>query len=121
MQNMFAQTLKDITSRLTEVHCIFLMGMDGMPIDKVVVNNSLNIDMLTAEFTAVLRNTMQTSREVGAGSLDELMVLSNQLVLVMKAITPEYFLMMILPEDANIGRARFELKKAKYVLEKEFE
>jgi predicted regulator of Ras-like GTPase activity (Roadblock/LC7/MglB family) len=47
-------------------------------------------------------------------------LLTERVVVVLKAITTEYFLMMILSEGANIGRARFELKKAKYILEKEF-
>lgn len=117
---MFAQTLRDIVSRLSDVDCVLLMGMDGLPIEKIVRNESLNIEMLTAEFTTILRNSTQTAREVEAGTLEEVLILSDKMILLMKAITIEYFLMMILPEDGNLGRARFELKKAKYALEKEF-
>lgn len=118
---MFNETLKEIADRMQEVHCVLLMGMDGMPIDKVTRNKSTNVESISAEFTALLRVTRQTSNEVEAGELDEVVVLSNDLIVVMKAITKEYFLMLILPHDANLGRARFELKKAKYELEKEFE
>lgn len=117
---MFLETLKDIVNRLGDVECILLMGTDGLPIEKVIRNEALNIEMLTAEFTTVLRNTVQTANEVEAGALDEIVLLTDQMVLLLKAITPEYFLMMILPQGANLGRARFELKKARYVLEKEF-
>lgn len=118
---MFAQTLKDIVSRLSDVDCIFLMAMDGLPVEKVIRNASLSVDMITAEFTSILRTAMQTSREIGAGDLEELVVLSGQLLLVLRTITPEYYLMAVLPSDGNLGRARFELKKARYALEKEFE
>lgn len=117
---MFAITLKDIADRFSDVECILLMGTDGLPIEKVIKNESINIELLTAEFTTILRNTAQTAAEVEAGNLDELILMTNQLILVLKAITPEYFLMMIMPEGSNVGRARFELKKACYVLEKEF-
>jgi predicted regulator of Ras-like GTPase activity (Roadblock/LC7/MglB family) len=117
---MFAITLKDIADRLNDVECIFLMGIDGLPIEKVIRNESLNVELLIAEFTGILRNTAQTSTEVEAGNLDELIVMTDRLILLLKSITPEYFIMLILPEGANIGRARFELKKARYVLEKEF-
>ena len=117
---MFLETLKDISGRLGEVECILLMGTDGLPIEKVILNKNLNIEQLTAEFTSILRNTAHTANEVEAGALDEIMLLTDTMVLLLKAITSEYFIMMILPQGANIGRARFELKKARYALEKEF-
>jgi len=118
---MFSETLKAIAEGMPDTDCVLLMGMDGLPIEKVTRNQSVNIETISAEFTSLLKVTSQTSAEVEAGKLDEVMVLSDKMVVVMKAITKEYFLMLILPKDANLGRARFELKKAKYALEKEFE
>src|SRR5262245_21525403 len=117
---MFKETLQEISNRVQDVDCILLMGMDGLPIEKVTRNQSINIESISAEFTSVLRITGQTSREVDAGELEEVIVLLDRMILIMKAITREYFLMMILPPNGNLGCARFELKKAKYALEKEF-
>jgi predicted regulator of Ras-like GTPase activity (Roadblock/LC7/MglB family) len=117
---MFAVTLKDIANKLDDLECIMLVGTDGLPIEKVVRKETLNVELLVAEFTTILRNTAQTATEVEAGGLDELILITERVVVLLKAITTEYFLMIILGEGANIGRARFELKKAKYILEKEF-
>ena len=117
---MFAVTLKDIANKLDDLECIMLVGTDGLPIEKVVRKETLNVELLVAEFTTILRNTAQTATEVEAGALDELILLTERVIVLLKAITTEYFLMIILSEGANIGRARFELKKAKYILEKEF-
>src|SRR5262245_23650717 len=117
---MFAVTLKDIANHLDDLECIMLVGMDGLSIEKVVRKETLNVELLVAEFTSILRNTAQTAMEVEAGALDELILLTEKVIVLLKAITPEYFLMLILSEGGNIGRARFELKKAKYILEKEF-
>jgi predicted regulator of Ras-like GTPase activity (Roadblock/LC7/MglB family) len=117
---MFAVTLKDIANKLDDLECIMLVGTDGLPIEKVVRKETLNVELLVAEFTTILRNTAQTAAEVEAGPLDEMILLTQRVVVLLKAITTEYFLMIILSEGANIGRARFELKKAKYILEKEF-
>ena len=97
-----------------------LVGTDGLSIEKVIRKETLNIELLVAEFTTILRNTAQTAAEVKASGLDELILVTERVVVLLKAITTEYFLMIILGEGANIGRARFELKKAKYILEKEF-
>lgn len=117
---MFLETLREIADRFQNIHCIFLMGMDGMPVEKVVRDQTFNIDAVTAEFTTVLKVTTASTGEVNAGNVDEILILSDKMILLTKSITSEYFLLLVLPPDGNMGRARFELKKAKYVLEKEF-
>ena len=117
---MFLETLKNIADKFQNMHCIFLMGMDGMPVEKVIRDDAFNVDALTAEFTTVLKVTNASAGEVGAGTVDEILILSDKMILLTKSITSEYFLLLVLPPDGNMGRARFELKKAKYMLEKEF-
>ena len=117
---MFLETLREIADRFQNIHCIFLMGMDGLPVEKVVRDETFNTDAVTAEFTTVLKVTTASTGEVNAGNVDEILILSDKMILLTKSITTEYFLLLVLPVDGNMGRARFELKKAKYVLEKEF-
>jgi predicted regulator of Ras-like GTPase activity (Roadblock/LC7/MglB family) len=117
---MFLETLKEIADRFQNVHAVFLMGMDGLPVEKIVRDDAFNIDALTAEFTTVLKVTNASAGEVNAGPVDEILVLSDKMILLTKSITVDYFLLLVLPADGNLGRARFELKKAKYMLEKEF-
>jgi predicted regulator of Ras-like GTPase activity (Roadblock/LC7/MglB family) len=117
---MFLETLKEITNRIGNARCVFLMGMDGMPVEKVIRDTSFNVDELTAEFTTVIKVTNASTAEVDAGTVDEILILSDKMILLTKSITSEYFLLLVLPSDGNLGRARFELKKAKYMLEKEF-
>jgi predicted regulator of Ras-like GTPase activity (Roadblock/LC7/MglB family) len=117
---MFAETLKEIAQKLEDIHCILLMGIDGLPIEKVILSEAMNVEAITAEFTTILRITQHTTNEVNAGNLEEVIILSSQFMLLTKSITPEYFILLVMPHDGNLGRARFELKKAKYVLEKEF-
>ncbi|MCI0414825.1 hypothetical protein L0222_18775 [bacterium] len=117
---MFLETLREIADRFQNMHCIFLMGMDGLPVEKVVRDETFNMDAVTAEFTTVVKVTAASTGEVNAGSVDEILILSDKMILLTKSITSQYFLLLVLPADGNMGRARFELKKAKYVLEKEF-
>ena len=48
-----------------------------------------------------------------------MVVSSETRIIVIRMITAEYFVMVLLGKNGNIGRTRFELKKAKFVLEKE--
>jgi len=117
---MFLETLKEIANRLGDIHCVLLMGMDGLPVEQVIHDESFNTEALTAEFTTVVKVTNASIREVEAGAVEEILILSEKMILLTKTITSDYFLLLILPADGNLGRARFELKKAKYMLEKEF-
>jgi len=117
---MFLQTLKEIADRLGHVHCVLLMGMDGLPVEKVIHDEAFNIEALTAEFTTVVKVTNASAGEVEAGFVEEILILSDKMILLTKSITSDYFLLLVLPADGNLGLARFELKKAKYMLEKEF-
>jgi hypothetical protein len=38
---------------------------------------------------------------------------------LLSAVTPEYFLLLVMRPDGNYGRARHELSKAKYALRDE--
>ena len=117
---MFLETLKQIADRFQNLHCLFLMGMDGLPVEKVIRDQTFSVDALTAEFTTVLKVTAASANEINAGMVDEILVISENMMLLTKSITSEYFLLLVLPLDSNLGRGRFELKKAKYMLEKEF-
>ena len=120
MSMLFAETLREIAENLENVYAVLLMGIDGLPIEKVVLNEAFNMEALTAEFTTIVRITAHTTAEIDAGNVEEVIILSDQMIFLTKTITPEYFLLLLMPQDGNLGRARFELKKAKYTLEKEF-
>jgi predicted regulator of Ras-like GTPase activity (Roadblock/LC7/MglB family) len=109
---MFTETLTEIAGKLGHLGCILLMGMDGLPIEKVIIDNELNVEALTAEFPTLIKVTGSTTSEVNAGSVDELIVMSDQMIMLTKSITADYFLLLVLAKDGNLGRARFELKKA---------
>ena len=120
MSMLFTDTLREVAENLENVYAVLLMGIDGLPIEKVILNEVFNMEALTAEFTTIVRITGHTTAEISAGNVEEVIILSDQMMLLTKTITPEYFLLVLLPQDGNLGRARFELKKAKYALEKEF-
>lgn len=95
------------------------MGMDGISIEKRLPDASVNIESLAAEYTSALRSSSSTAQDIGLGPLEEMVVTTDNHVVAIRMITPEYFLFILLRKDANLGRARFELKKARYALAKE--
>jgi len=116
----FAEALKTIAARVPETQVLIVMGTDGIPIDKLVVRPSANLDAVAAEYTTLLRASLAAAADTGLGQLKELSIVTEQLVALMVAITPEYFLFAALSPGALTGRARFALHAAGLALEREF-
>ena len=117
---MFLELLESIISKVEGTLGVVIIGMDGISIEKRLHDASINIESLAAEYTSLLRSSSSTTQGIGLWSLEEFIVITDQRIIVARMITPEYFLLLVLKKDGNLGRARFELKKARYALAKEF-
>ena len=116
---MFGEVLESILNKVEGTLAAVVMGMDGIPVENRAVSSSDNIESLAAEYSSLLKGTAFTNQEVGLGAIEEMVVSSETRIIVIRMITAEYFVMVLLGKNGNIGRTRFELKKAKFVLEKE--
>ncbi|HUK89890.1 MAG TPA: hypothetical protein VLZ81_05780 [Blastocatellia bacterium] len=118
----FADMLSEITSRVEGSVAAIILGIDGIPIERWTSeeDHGLDIEMIATEFTTLLRRAMHTAADTGLGELQEMMLGTGQAQFLVRPITSEYFLMLALAPSGNIGRARFELRKAQLALEHEF-
>ena len=116
----FSEVLQDVSRRLPGCLGLVVMGMDGIPIDKLTLDSGFNFEMLATECTTILRNTRQASENVGGGPLRELIVMTESLVVLTHAITDDYLLLGALRKGGPYGRARFLLQQAAMKLEEEF-
>lgn len=97
-----------------------IMGIDGIAIERLVVRPDANLDAVAAEYTTLLRASLQAARDTGLGQLQELSVVAERMTALIVGITPEYFLFAALSPGALAGRARFALRLASLALEQEF-
>jgi len=118
-REMFNELLESITSKVEGTLGAIVMGMDGISIEKRLPDDT-NIEVLAAEYTSLLKASSAAAQEIGQGPLEELIVSTDSSIITIRMITPEYFLLLLLNKDGNVGRARFELKKAKHFLVREF-
>jgi len=116
----FSESLKQIAGRVPEAHVVMIMGTDGIPIDKIVVQPDPNLEAVAAEYTTLLRRSLAAASDTGLGELLELTIVTEKMTAVLVAITPEYFLFAALGAGALVGRARFALRVASHALEGEF-
>jgi predicted regulator of Ras-like GTPase activity (Roadblock/LC7/MglB family) len=119
---MFKEPLENIIERTDGCIGALIMGTDGIAVEKVLApeGDAANLDVAAAEFTSLVRNAQRTSVDSGLGNLRELVVFCGDATVVMRLLSSEYFMVIALRPDGNLGRSRFELRKAELDLAKEF-
>lgn len=119
---MFKEPLKEIIERTDGGIGALIMGTDGIAVEKVLTDEArdANLDVAAAEFTSLVRNAQRTGGDTGLGSLRELVVVLENAVVIMRLLSKEYFVMLAMRPDGNLGRGRFEIRKAELSLAREF-
>lgn len=119
---MFKQALEAMLERTDGSVGALIMGIDGIAVEKVLGEDGAdaNLDVAAAEFTSLVRNAQRTGGDTGLGNLRELVVALDQSIIVMRLFNREYYMVMALKPDGNLGRGRYELRKAELQLAQEF-
>ena len=99
-----------------------IMGADGLAVEKFFTDegNESNLDIAAAEFTSLVRSAGRSGKDLDLGNLRELVVALEKITLVIRLFNRDYFAVLALKADGNLGRGRYELRKAELMLAKEF-
>jgi len=118
----FNDTLARVVGRIEGAVAAVILGIDGIPIERYVdgLDSDLDIELMATELTTLLRRSMRTASDTALGELHELVLAADRMSFLLRPITSEYFLLLALLPGGNIGRARYELRKAQMVLMAEF-
>ena len=116
----FSDALRTIARRVPEAQLLIIMATDGIPVEKLVLHPSPNLEAVAAEYTTLLRASVSAASDTGLGDLHELTIVTEKMVALLVGITSEYFLFAALDPGAITGRARFAMRLAGMLLEKEF-
>ena len=119
---MFKEMLETIIERTEGSLGALIMGTDGIAVEKVLgaAGAEANLDVAAAEFTSLVRSAQRAGTDTGLGGLRELVISLDGAVLVMRLLSRDYFVVLAMSTQGNLGRGRFELRKAELQLAKEF-
>ncbi len=120
---MFRKTLETVIERTEGSLGALIMGTDGIAVEKVFgeAGQEANLDVAAAEFTSLVRGAQRSGNETGLGELRELVVSLEHSILAMRVLSRDYFVVLAIKPDGNLGRARYELRKAELLLASEFQ
>jgi predicted regulator of Ras-like GTPase activity (Roadblock/LC7/MglB family) len=119
---MFKEALQTIVENTDGSLGALIMGADGLSVEKHFTDQgvSANLDVAAAEFTSLVRNAGRSASELDLGELRELVVSVGKVTFIMRLFNKDYFAVLALTPDGNIGRGRYELRKAELVLANQF-
>ncbi len=117
--NVFGKALARIAERVEGTRAVSLVGTDGIPIETWGSPQSLSIETVAAEMGALLQAARRALAASSSGEMREIATVTDGGIAVLSRVTGEYYLLLLLAREGNLGRGRFELRKAAAALEKE--
>jgi predicted regulator of Ras-like GTPase activity (Roadblock/LC7/MglB family) len=119
---MFKELLDTIIEHTEGSLGALIMGTDGIAVEKVLGEAGMeaNLDVAAAEFTSLVRSAQRAGVDTGLGGLREMVISLEGAMMLMRLLSRDYFVVLALSSEGNLGRGRFELRKAELKLAKEF-
>ncbi|HEY0348804.1 MAG TPA: hypothetical protein VGC60_11695 [Pyrinomonadaceae bacterium] len=119
---MFKEALQTIVEKTGGSLGALIMGADGLSVEKYFNEEgyAANLDVAAAEFTSLVRSAARSGNDLALGDLRELVVALASVTFIMRLFNKDYFVVLAMKPEGNLGRARYELRKAELMLAHEF-
>jgi len=94
-----------------------LLGSDGIPIESVRGEAAPEspvaeeLDTAGVEFGRILVEIRKASDSVGGGAVEEAALRLARVALVLRPVDEDTFVLVALPPDGNLGKARYLLRR----------
>lgn len=113
-------TLNGIIAHVDGALAACVMAYDGIAIDEVIQQETgLDLQLLTVEHATVLRDIRRTVEVVKAGEMEEVVVTTSSLMVIMRVLNDELFAVLIMARDGNLGKGRYMLRLKSFDLLRE--
>jgi len=116
---MFREILVKLLNDVKGAQWAIVVGGDGVPVDAGSETGGLSTETVAAEYTLFVRACQRVLAETGGGELQGFELLTNRGKVILETLTPEYFLLMGLVPEGYTGQARFEILRARGLMERE--
>ena len=112
----FAAILGTLVSEASGAVAAVLLGRDGIAIEQVEAarladEESERVASACAEFGRIFEEIRKASDSFGGGQPLETVVQLERWWLLLRPVDPETHLLLVLPPDGNVGKARFLMRR----------
>jgi predicted regulator of Ras-like GTPase activity (Roadblock/LC7/MglB family) len=108
---VFATHLKKVVDNVDGGIGALIMGLDGIAVDTYVRDGEkVDLNTIGMEFSFILTQVRKAGDILKLGGIREIAIKAEQLVIVIRMLTDEYFIAVALGAGGNFGKARFLLR-----------
>jgi len=114
---MFNEILQRIVTETGGGMGAVLMGYDGIAIDQFFpAVEEVDVQMVVIEYSNVLKEIRKTAEILSLGDMEEISIRTDRFIIVIRILSSEYFVALILHQDGNFGKARYLLSRENHNL-----
>lgn len=107
----FRERLNSIAAQVDGAIGALIMGYDGIPIDESIrPGASLDVQLLAVEYATLLKEIKRTVDVLKTGSMEEVSITTEELRVIIRAISDEFFIVLLMENEGNFGMGRYLLK-----------
>ena len=108
----FSEILTDAANNVEGALAVGLVGVDGIGVETVTTNgHEMDTEATEVELAGLVGNVSRTAQALSAGSIKDMFVEAENHSYLITLLDKEYFLVVTLGPQANLGRARFEVRR----------
>lgn len=108
---MFRENLKRIVDETQGAVAGLLMGVDGIAVENYnKADAGLDIQTVGMEFSVILGQVRKATESLSAGEVQEIIIRTDRLTLVVSSVTKDYFLALAIAPEGNFGKGRYLLR-----------
>ena len=116
----FSDILKEVVNGTEGALGALIVGLDGISVEEYSLNKELDIQSMTVEYSALLKEIEKGSQAAHLGSTREVTVITDSAMIMLRRLNDEYFFVLIIRPEGNFGKGRFLLRMSVPKLLKEF-
>jgi predicted regulator of Ras-like GTPase activity (Roadblock/LC7/MglB family) len=108
---MFREQLQRMVEQVDGGQACILMGFDGISLDSYVSPTAIfDVQSVGLEYSVVLSQIRKTASLLEAGAVQEIAISSERFVTLMRVLSDDYFMAMILSREGNYGKGRYVMR-----------
>ncbi len=108
----FSDILAEATRNVEGAVAVGLVGIDGMGVETITADShDFDYEMAEVELAGLLGSISRTAKTLAAGKIKDIIVEADKQSYLLSLVDADYFLLVALEPGANLGRARYEVKK----------
>lgn len=116
----FKENLQKLSDKIDDLMGVAIAGMDGILVEEIRVDPSFDLGPIAAEYGGLWRSVDQAGQSVELGAGQEMTVMTEKAIILVKKINRDYFLVLVAGSEKNFGKGRFLLKMEAASLVEEF-